>query len=49
MDILSISPTPMKFGLLSIIKQPKGEIDVSHAVKAYRASMVLSGEISLGK
>ena len=24
-------------------------MDVSHAVNAYRASMVLSGEISLGK
>ena len=32
-----------------MIKQPKGEMEVSHAVKAYNASIVLSGEISLGK
>ena len=40
----SISDTPIKLGLLSSITQPKGEIDVSQAVNAKRASMVLSGE-----
>lgn len=46
---LSISDTPIKLGLLSSIIQPKGEMEVSHAVKAYNASMVLSGEIPDGK
>ena len=32
-----------------LLPQPKGEIDDSQAVNAYNASMVLSGEIPLGK
>ena len=34
----------MNNGLLSSITQPKGATEVSQAVKAYKASMVLSGE-----
>ncbi len=45
----SISDTPIKSGLFSSITQPKGEIAVSQAVKAKRASIVLSGEIPDGK
>ena len=45
----NISETPTKKGLLSSITQPRGEIDVSQFVKAYKASMVLSGEIPEGK
>ena len=33
-EILSISDTPIKLGLLSMIIQPKGEIDDSQAVNA---------------
>ena len=46
---LNISLTPMKSGLLSSMIQPKGDIEDSQAEKAYRASMVLSGEIPAGR
>ena len=45
----SISETPIKLGLLFSITQPSGEIEVSQAVNAKSASMVLSGETPLGR
>jgi hypothetical protein len=43
-EIFNISETPINKGLLSSITQPRGATDVSQAVKAKRASIVLSGE-----
>ena len=43
------SETVRKCGLLSSITQVMGEIAVSQAVKAYSASIVLSGDVPLGK
>ena len=48
-DFFKISETPIKLGLLSIITQLSGEIVDSQSVKAYSASIVLSGEIPKGK
>jgi hypothetical protein len=42
-EIFNISETPINKGLSSIT-QPRGATDVSQAVKAKRASIVLSGE-----
>ena len=43
-EIFNMSETPTNKGLLSSITQPKGATEVSQAVKANKASMVLSGE-----
>ena len=48
-EILRISETPINNGLLFSITQPKGDIEVSQFVNAYKASIVLSGEMPLGK
>ena len=48
-EILNISEIPIKQGLLSIITQLSGEIEDSQSVKAYSASIVLSGEIPGGR
>ena len=48
-DRISISLTPIKFGLLLSITQPSGDIDVSHDVNAYKASIDLSGDTLDGK
>ena len=48
-DILRISFTDMKWGFSSEITHAFGERDTSHAVKAYRASIVLSGDASGSK
>ena len=44
-DILNNSETPKNLGLSSTITQALGEILTSHSVNAYRASMVISGEV----
>ena len=48
-DLIKISETPKKDGLLFSIIHDRGEIDVSQLVKAYNASIVLSGDIPFGK
>ena len=48
-DRRNISLTPINRGLLSSMIQPKGEMEVSQAVNAKRASMVLSGEMLGGR
>ena len=48
-EIFNMSETPIKRGLWFSITQPKGATEVSQAVKAYKASMVLSGETPGGK
>ncbi len=48
-EIRSISLTPTKNGLWFSITQPSGAIEVSQAVNAYNASIVLSGETPGGK
>src|SRR5690606_18923986 len=48
-DRSNISVTPINNGLLSSMIQPNGEMEFSQLVKAYNASMVLSGEIPEGK
>ena len=48
-DLRNISLTPIKRGLSSSMIQPSGEIEVSQAVNAKRASMVLSGDILAGR
>src|SRR5690606_4443427 len=40
---------PINNGLLSSITHPKGDMGVSQLVNAYKASIVLSGEIPGGK
>ena len=49
MDRRSISETPMNKGLLSSMTQPNGEMEFSQLVKAYKASMVLSGDNPEGR
>ena len=44
-DFIRISETPKKHGLLFSIMQESGEIETSQFVKAYKASIVLSGDI----
>ena len=48
-DFLKISETPTNNGLLFSMTQPKGEIEVSHEVKANKPSIVLSGETPEGR
>ena len=43
-EIFNIWETPTKSGLLSSMTQPNGATEVSQAVKAYNASIDLSGE-----
>jgi hypothetical protein len=48
-DFIRISETPKKHGLLFSIIQESGEIETSQFVKAYKASIVLSGDIPEGR
>ena len=48
-DIFNNSFADMKWGLFSTITQQFGEIDISHWVNKYNASIVCVGEIPLGK
>ena len=47
--LLRISETERNSGLSPTITHAFGEIETSQSVKAYNASMVLSGETSLAK
>ena len=48
-DLINISETPRKQGLLFSIMHERGEIETSQLVNAYKASIVLSGEIPDGR
>ena len=47
-DLISISETPVKSGLLFSIMQPNGEIETSQLGKAKGPSLVMSGEAAEG-